>query len=48
MKEWKVTIECNHNRIDKVLLAETYSEAYIIAMSEYPDCLILSISQIRP
>jgi hypothetical protein len=47
MKEWKVTIECNHKKIEKLLSAVSYSEAYIIVLTEHPDCIIVSISEVR-
>lgn len=47
MRKWRVTIEYDHKRVEKFLSAATYSEAYIIIMTEYPKAVILSISEIR-
>jgi len=47
MKNWKVVIEYQNKTIDAIIMAKTYSEAYIKAGTDYPGCVIKSVSEVR-
>lgn len=47
MKQWKVIIEQDNKKKEIILFGERYSDIYIKTSLEYPECIIISISEIR-
>jgi hypothetical protein len=46
MKEWKVIFEQNNIRQEVTVSGERYSDVYIDILIEYPECNIISISEL--
>lgn len=47
MKNWKVKLLCQEKNIEALIKAKTYADAYVRAGTEYPDCVIKGVTEVR-
>jgi hypothetical protein len=47
MKNWKVIIQYNGKRMELIMEAGNYPDAYVNTEIQYPGCNIISITEIR-
>lgn len=47
MRSWKVIIECNDKKIEIIVKAPYYSDAYKEAEKKYPGCIVKNVSEIK-
>jgi hypothetical protein len=47
MKNWKIIIQYEGEILEVHTQAKYYSDAYVYAEITYPDCVVVSISEIR-